>query len=388
MSRTPRSPRARFAPAAALALAGLVALAAPAAAQSISQPPDGDNQYASVTQGIGPVRVTITYHSPDVHGPGGEDRTGKIWGGLVPYGLHDLQFNDCTACPWRAGANENTVISVSHDVRVEGRPLPAGSYGLHMIAGPEEWTIIFSRNHTSWGSYSYDPAEDALRVTVRPSAGDYHEWLTYEFTDRQPDRATVALRWEKLQVPFTVSVEDVPALYLGMIRNELRSNPGFRWYNLQAAAAYALAERRSLDEALGWAAAAVSKPGVGQANFATLTTLSQLEEANGREAEAARTMERALALRDITPIQVHMFARGLQAQGRKDLALRVFEANAKRFPGQWPVDLGLARAHADAGDAKRALAHARKALSAAPDEPSRRGVEALVKQIEAGGGGR
>src|SRR6185503_10236659 len=159
---------------------------------------------ASVSQWIGPVKVTVDYSSPDVHGPTGEDRAGKIWGGLVPYGLHDLGFNDCKQCPWRAGANQNTVFSVSHDVLVEGQPLKAGNYGLFMIAGQTDWTIIFSNNSTSWGAYTYDPAEDALRVTVKPSECEYHEWLTYEFTDRQTDHATVALKWERLQVPIKI----------------------------------------------------------------------------------------------------------------------------------------------------------------------------------------
>ncbi|MDL1952375.1 DUF2911 domain-containing protein, partial [Acidobacteria bacterium ACD] len=135
-------------------LGAVLALAAsrPAPAQSVSLPPSGANQKASVTQSIGLVKVTVDYSSPRVHYQG-QDRTGKIWGQLVPYGLHDLGFNDCKQCPWRAGANENTVITVSHDVKVEGKPLPAGSYGLHMIAGKEAFTVIFSKSSKSWGSY-------------------------------------------------------------------------------------------------------------------------------------------------------------------------------------------------------------------------------------------
>ena len=104
----------------ALALAALVG-AAPARSQSITRPPDADNQRASVSQWIGLVKVTVDYNSPDVHSPTGEDRTGHIWGELVPYGLHDLGFNDCKQCPWRGGANENTVFTVSHDVMIEER---------------------------------------------------------------------------------------------------------------------------------------------------------------------------------------------------------------------------------------------------------------------------
>jgi hypothetical protein len=138
-----------------------------AAAQSVTLPPDGDNQRAEVSQQIGLVRVSVAYSSSDVHGPSGEDRRGQIWGKLVPYGVHDLGFAGRKG-PWRAGANQNTVFSVSHAVKIEGQPLAAGKYGLHMLAGETQWTLIFSKNASSWGSFSYEQAEDALRVAVTP----------------------------------------------------------------------------------------------------------------------------------------------------------------------------------------------------------------------------
>ena len=138
------------------------------AAQGLTFPPNGDNPQASVTQAIGPVRVSIDYSSPRVV-RGQNDRRGKIWGELVPWGMTDLGFNGCTKCPWRGGANENTVFTVSHDVKVQGQPLAAGTYGLHFIPGKDEWTVIFSRDANSWGSYWYDPENDALRVQTKPA---------------------------------------------------------------------------------------------------------------------------------------------------------------------------------------------------------------------------
>ena len=230
-----------------LAAAALLS-ALPAAAQfsGVTLPPSGNNQYGSVTQGIGLVRVTIEYNSPHVHSPTGEDRHGKIWGGLVPFGMANLGFGSCgDQCPWRGGANENTVFTTSHDVKIQGQPLPAGSYGVHFIPGPEEWTIAFSKNHTSWGSYFYDVKEDALRVKAKPEKSEYHEWLTYEFTERTPDRATAALKWEDLQVPFTIAVDDTASLYMDNLRSELRSSPGFSWQNWHAAARYCLENCRT-----------------------------------------------------------------------------------------------------------------------------------------------
>src|SRR5215212_3792405 len=179
----------------------LVASAA-LAQPGLTLPTSGDNQHAIVTQFIGPVKVTIDYNSPKVHNPrSNEDRRGKIWGTLVPYGLTNLGFGTCTECPWRAGANENTTFTVSHPVQVEGQTLPAGTYGFFLIADPNEWTAIFSKNSTSWGSFFYNAAEDVLRVKVKPQKSEYNEWLTYDFVERQPDHATVAMKWEDLMVP-------------------------------------------------------------------------------------------------------------------------------------------------------------------------------------------
>ena len=189
-----------------------IALAVPAGAQIIPGldiPPSGNNQRASVTQNIGPVSVTIEYSSPAVHGPDGKDRRGQIWGKLVPYGLADLGFGNGKPAPWRAGANENTVFAVSDDVSIEGKRLPAGRYGLHMIPGPEEWVLVFSKDANAWGSFYYDPAHDALRVTVKPHKHEYREWLTYEFTTRRPAETVAELQWEELAVPWSIKVENI-----------------------------------------------------------------------------------------------------------------------------------------------------------------------------------
>ena len=142
------------------------------------------SQRGVVTQRIGLTEITIVYHAPLAGGR-------ALFGTTVPYGQ-----------VWRAGANENTTISFTDDVTVEGHLLPAGTYGLHMIPNADQWTIIFSKNSTSWGSFSYDEKEDALRVNVKPGAGESREALAYTFDDMKPDSTTVALRWGKVAVPF------------------------------------------------------------------------------------------------------------------------------------------------------------------------------------------
>lgn len=370
-----------------LLLAALLAvplsLARPAHAGGLTLPPDGDNQRAQVSQWVGLVKVTVDYHSPDVHDPAGRDRSGHIWGELVPYGLTDLGFRDCKECPWRAGANENTTIAFSHDVQVEGQPVPAGTYGVHMITGKDTWTLILSRNSTSWGSFSYDPSEDALRVQLKPQPSEYHEWLTYEFTDRQRDKATCALRWEKLSVPFTISVPNVDDLYIAQIQREMRDEPSFTWVNWERAAQFCLTRRIHLDQGLVWAQGAVTTPFFGEANFTTLKTLSQLQLANHQREAALKSFERAMTMSGASPMAVHQFGRELQGMKEDAMALSVFQMNAKRFPNQWPVELGLARALANKGDKAQALAHAKLALKHAPDEPARKNVQALIDQWSA-----
>jgi hypothetical protein len=367
-------------------LAGCALVAGPAAAQfnGVTLPPSGGNQRATVVQQIGLVRVSIEYSSPHVHSPAGEDRKGKIWGTLVPYGMADLGFGSCgKECPWRGGANENTVFTTSHDIKVQGQPLPAGAYGLHFIPGKDEWTIIFSKNATSWGSFFYDPKEDALRVTAKPEAAEYREVLTYEFPERKLDTATAALKWENLALPFTLTVDNPNDLYAENMAKELRSTAGFSWEGWLAASQFTLRRKTHLDQGLKWAESAVS-PLTGQENFTTLVNLSDLQAANGHDADAAKTLDRALNHPSAGPIDLHLYGRQLLAQKKSAEALKVFQLNAKRHPNVWPVHVGLARGYAANNRPKEALAEAKLALPQAPDPDNKKVLEGMIQKLEAG----
>lgn len=367
-----------------LALVVALIVAGTAGAQ-LTLPPDGGNQRASVSQSLGLVKVTIDYNSPKVHNPHtGEDRHGKIWGKLVPYGLVDLGFGTCKECPWRAGANENTVFTASHDVKIEGKPLPAGSYALFMIPGQSDWTLIFSKNHESWGSFFYKPEEDALRVNVKPAPSEYHEWLTYEFPERQIDKATAALKWEDLQIPFRIEVENLPGAYVAQLRKELHNAQGFDWQNFVAASHYALENKTDLKEALDWAQQGASPRWPGQTNFTTLSNLADLQEANGMTAEAQKTRDVALNHATATAIDLHQYARQLLTKGKKEDALAVWQLNAKRHPNEWPVNVGLARGHSALGHYDEALKFAKLALAQAPDEMNKNMLSEGIKKLEAG----
>ncbi len=350
----------------------------------LTQPPSGDNQKSVTTQYIGALaHVTITYSSPNVHGPGGEDRSGKIWGELVPYGLTDQGFGTSKAAPWRAGANENTVFEFSHDVMIQGQALKAGRYGFHVIVEKEgPWTLIFSNNAAAWGSFFYDPKEDALRVQATPEKSEYHEWLTYEFVDRQPESATVALMWENTKLPFTIAVPNIKQLYVDQMRRDLQDDTGFDHRNWATAAAWCVQHDVNLQEALTWADYAISGAFIGQEDFQTLQTKSMVLQKLNRTAEAQQIMDKAIKHSSATPFAIHTYGRQLLTAGDKKKALEIFEYNHQRFNGAWPSNVGLARAYSANGQFDKALKHAQLALAQAPDDVNKNFLTQAIEKLK------
>src|ERR1700751_628923 len=211
------------------------------------------SQHGVTTQTIGISTVTIDYSRPLAG-------SREVWGKTVPYGK-----------VWRAGANENSTITFSDDVTIEGKPLPAGTYGLHMIPDKDQWTIIFSKDSTSWGSFSYDEKEDALRVTVKPHPAEMFEQLAYPFEDVKPDSAVATLRWEKRAVPFQIGV-DVKAVVLRSIKNELRNVGGFTWGGFDGAAQWCLDNNYELEQAMKWEETSIQ----GEPRFENWETKSRI----------------------------------------------------------------------------------------------------------------
>lgn len=335
--------------------------------QSITLPPSGDNQKCSVTQWIGLVSVNITYSSPDVAGPNGEDRKGKIWGGVVPFGLAENNFGTAKKMPWRAGANENTTITFSHNVKVGGSTLPAGTYSIHMIPSPQKWVIIFSRDVGSWGSYFYDEKNDALRIEVTPVQGAYTEWLTYDFIEKMPSYTMAALRWENLVIPFKIEA-DVIDIYLTKIREELKSAPGFDWRNWVAATNFCITQMVNLQEALLWADYAIDAPFVGERNFETLTAKANVLIMLNRQNEADVIITEAMDDPSASIVKIHNYGRQLITAGQTKKAMDIFELNSKKFPDdRFTTIVGLARGYEALGKKKQAARHYRMAAENAPE---------------------
>ena len=314
------------------------------------------SQRAVVVQRIGLTDVTIVYHRPLA---GDRD----VWKVAAPAGK-----------VWRCGANENTTIEFTDPVSIEGHPLAKGIYGLHMIPNADSWVVIFSKNHTSWGSFSYDEKEDALRVTVKPQPSEFENALLYEFNDLRPDSAIATLRWAKVAVPFKVSV-DVKTVALEDVRNQLRNIPGFTWAGWDEAARYAM-EQKDYDQALKWADRSI----LAEQRYENLGTKSEILAAMGRKDEAEAAQK--LSIESATPLQLHLYARQLLAQKQPEKAYAVFRGNAEKHPEIWFTHVGLARMYSAQGNFPEALKEAHKALDLANDQQKPQ-VETLIKRLEA-----
>jgi hypothetical protein len=341
----------------ALALVFIVASFGSAQQQAVNLSLPAASPKAVVSQTVGVTDITITYHRPAVNNR-------KIWDGLVPYGQ-----------VWRTGADENTLISFSTDVQVNGKPLAAGTYGFHTLPGESEWQIIFSRDTTAWGSFSYDQSRDAIRVTARPEAAPFQERMAFTFDDVTNDAATVSIRWEKLRVPISIKV-DTKKLALESIRNQLKGLAQFSWIAWDQAANWALQNETAYEEALKWTDQSIQI----EERFDNLSTKAQLLEKTGKPEEAAKLMERAMSKGNA--IQIHGYARSLLAQGRKDDALKVFKKNAELHPDSWVVHVGLGRAYSAVGDFDKAVAEMQRAYEMAPAGPQKVNIQGLLERLK------
>jgi tetratricopeptide (TPR) repeat protein len=338
-------------------IAWLVVGATGAGAQSALLNLPRASQHARVTQRLGITDITIDYHRPLVNGR-------KIFGGLQAYGE-----------VWRAGANENTIIEVSDPVTIEGQPLAKGVYGLHLIPGETSWVVVFSKNSTSWGSFSYDIAEDALRVIVKPQTIENHEALSYDFDDLKPNSAVVTMRWEKVAVPFKVEV-NTPEIVAQSLRNQLRGRVRFEWQAWDDAAGYLLTEKIDLDEALKYSNKSIEL----EDRYENEMTKSKVLAALNRKGEADAAQKKALDLAG--PLQLHAFARQLLSEKHNEEAFTIFRENAQKHPDMWFVHTGMARMYSAQGKFDDAAREMKLALATAPDS-QKSYLEGLVRQLEA-----
>lgn len=330
--------------AAAVALSTLVILAAGRAAVAQSPPltlPQ-PSQAATVSQTVGLTAITITYHRPRVQGR-------EIWGKLVPFGE-----------VWRAGANENTTIEFSTPVEIDGHPLAAGRYGFHTLPSAGTWQLIFSAVDSNWGSFAYDAKEDVLRLEVKPEPAPFEEALAYTFDDATARATTVALRWEKLRVPFKVTV-DTPEVVYQSLKRELRGLQQFFWQPWNQAATTLLTSKVHLDDAMVWVDKSISI----QKNFANSFTKVRLLGEKGDAAGAKQLMDEALP--GANEAELNAYGYQLLGAGSVADAVAIFRENVKRNPKSWNAHDSLAEGLVALGKKDEATAMYQKALAMAPE---------------------
>jgi hypothetical protein len=314
------------------------------------------SQHAQITQRIGITDITINYHRPLTNGR-------QIWGKLVPYGE-----------VWRAGANENTTITFTDPVTIEGQTLDKGTYGLHMIPGENQWTVIFSKMSTAWGSFSYKQDEDALRVTVKPQATDMHDALAYDFDELKPDSTVITMRWEKVAVPFKVAV-NVNELVTASIHRQIRGLNQYYWEGWDDAANYFLTAKINLDEALKDEDQSIQT----EERYDNLLNKSRILEAMGRNDDAVAVRNKALEKG--TALQLYFYGRQLQADKKQEEAFAVYRSNAKKYPDYWTSHVGLARVYSGQGDFDHAVKEMQAALTTAPDS-NKTNLQGYVKRLQ------
>ncbi|WP_242204462.1 DUF2911 domain-containing protein [Aestuariivivens insulae] len=332
------------------------------------------SQLAKVSQRVGITDITIAYSRPSVKGR-------EVWGKLVPYGMNNLGFGTAKESPWRAGANENTIIKFSDDVKIEGQPLKAGKYGFHIIVNPDDTaTLIFSKNHIAWGSYFYKPEEDALRVSINTETIPHTELLTYTFDSVEPNAVVASLKWEKKAFPFKIEV-DVPTVVLNDIRSKFDGQDGFLRQNWEQAANYALNNGGDLKEALGWINNAISGQFYSQKTFNNLAIKGQILNKMGNTDEYTALMDEASAIANKSQLN----ALGYQMLAVKDYtrALKYFKQNVANHPDDANGYDSLGECYKTMGDKKNAIKYLKKSLSMNPPANVKANSEKLLAELDA-----
>jgi hypothetical protein len=342
-------------------------------AQAQINVPSG-SQKATVSQRVGISNVSINYSRPSVKGR-------EIWGKLVPYGMNNLGFGTATAAPWRAGADENTTITFSHDAKVEGKDIKAGTYGFFIeVKDGENATIILSHDINSWGSFFYDKSRDALRADITTKQVPSREVLTYEFNTVTPNSTIASLIWGKKEFPFTLEF-DVTKIVLDEFRDQSKGQLGFSRQNWEQAANYALNNGGDLNEALGWIDGAISGNFYSQKTFNNLAIKGQILNKMGRTNEYAALMDEASSMANM----IELNNLGYQMMNAKDYdrALQFFTLNVKNNPTDANVYDSLGECYKTMGDKKNAIKYLKKSLSLNPPPNVKANSEKLLTELGA-----
>jgi TolA-binding protein len=332
--------------------------------------PNTASPAATVSQTIGISNVTVSYSRPSVKGR-------AIWGGLVPYGWNVQGFGARNSAPWRAGANQNTVIEFSHPVKVEGIEVPAGSYGLFFVINEDNTgEVILSKDYRSWGSFWYDQKQDQLRAKIQVRAVAHTELLTYDFLNLTKNGAELVLSWEKKQFPVRLEFA-VDEIVMANAKEELKGPVGFNVQGVTSAANYALQNNVNHEQALKWIDQAIAQ----NKSFSTLRIKSGLLRQTRNADDAVKLMTEAFTL--ATENELNAYGYQLIAQSQLDEAIKIFTITTDRFPKSANAWDSLGEAFATKGDKPNAIKSFKKSLSLNPPENVRLNSEKFLKQFGA-----
>lgn len=342
-----------------------------AQAQPITTPRE-PSPAANVTQTIGISTVNVNYSRPSVKGR-------EIWGSLVPYGWNvQPGYGAENSAPWRAGANENTVLRLSHAATIEGHLIPAGSYGLFFVINKDNsGEVILSSDYTSWGSFWYDSKKDVMRakITIRDVPAST-ERLTYDFENLTKNSGELQLSWEKKVFPVKIefAVDDI---VMEQASEELKNTTGFSSVGYTSAANYALQNNVNTAQGLKWVDQAI---GI-DSNFNDLSVKAGYLKKSGDSLGANKIMKSAVAFGDENDLNNYGY--NLLAQKRFAEAIEIFKLNVKKHPGSANAWDSLGEGYALAGDKKNAIQNFKKSLSMNPPAPTKANSEKYLKQLGA-----
>lgn len=325
---------------------------------------------ATFTQTIGISTVTVRYSRPKVNNR-------EVWGTLVPYGWNAQAFGPGNSAPWRAGANENTVIEFSHNARVEGIDVPAGKYGLFFVINKDNsGEVILSKDYRSWGSFFYDPKQDQLKAKIQLREVPMTENLTYDFINLTKTGGDLVLNWEKKQFPVKVEF-DVDNIVMANATEELKGPVGFNAQGFTSAANYALANKVNQEQAIKWIDQAIAQ----NRTFNALRVKSELLRNTGKTAEADQLMKDAIATANENDLNQYGYL--ILGEGNHDKAIEIFTLNTQRHPKSANTFDSLGEAYATKGDKPNAIKNFKKALALNPPENVRVNSEKFLKQLGA-----
>ncbi len=321
-----------------------------------------------ISQNIGFANIDIEYSRPAVNGR-------EIWGKLVPLGFAPNPFGNGNPMPWRMGANESTILTLSHNAKINGQELNAGKYSLHAIVNENNWTIIFNKDVDGWGSFFYDENKDALRIEVHPIKSDFKEWLTYEFENFTLGSTELVFQWADLKIPIKFEF-DQHNVILDTYRKELTNLQGFNPAAWGAAARYCLQNNINLDEAVIWIDKALGMNGGN--NFGNKSVKAGLLTAKGMKEDGDKLMQSSID--DATEAELNNYGYQLMNQNRLDDAIEIFKLNIKKHPNEWNVYDSLAEAQNTKGDKKSAKENYGIALKKAPENQKSR-IKTIMENL-------